>query len=449
MAALGTEYNHKVSGSTRTTDGVPAMGEAMADGVNGLWRQTIDLCYHCHKCTAGCPVARAMDYGPDRIVRLIQTGQGERVLTSRDIWLCVGCDMCGVHCPNEIDVAEMMIGLKKLAGELGYRESDCNRLREHLADYLLRRPEAVIDDRLCTGIQRLDTLGQTIQTDHNISGDDNSTRLIWSQNLERVPMGLDNRPGADVVYFVGCVAGFFPRSYRVPQALASILEASGTDFTTLGGQEWCCGYPLLSMGQLAEAEDLIQHNVRQVAETGASRVVFACPSCYHMWRFVYPEVLEREIGVEVGRASEVLDELIVGGALQLGEVNLAVTYHDPCDLGRKSGVFDAPRRVLRRVPGVRLVEMGANGTISECCGGGGNLESFDPDVVVDVSLRRVERACEVLSADARTALVSSCQQCERTLTAAVGRHEVARRSRMRVLDVAEVVWEAVQAAGGR
>jgi len=381
-----------------------------------------------------------MEYGPDRILRLIQFGQRERLLTSRDIWLCLECEMCGAHCPNEIDIGEVMIALKEIAEEAGYRAEDCQQLRELLADYLLQRPETVIDDRLCTGITRLNRLSQTIATTHNISGDDNSNRLIWSQNLERIPPGLDRKPGAEIVYFVGCVASLFPRSYRVPQSLTSILDVSGVDFTTLGGQEWCCGYPLLSMGRLEQAETLIQHNVAQVKELGVSRVVMTCPSCYHMWKFVYPEVLGEDIGLEVLHATELLDELIRQGAIELGEIDLRVTYHDPCDLGRKSGVFDAPRRVLQSIPGLTFVEMSSSGRISECCGGGGNLESFDPDVVSEVSLRRVDRACEVEA----QVITSACQQCERTLTAAVRKHNEARRARVRVMDVAELVWKAIK-----
>jgi len=408
--------------------------------INDLSGQTIQLCYHCHKCTAGCPTAFAMEYGPDRILRLIQFGQRERLLTSRDAWLCLGCEMCGAFCPNDIDIYEVMLALKEMSEEAGYRVENCQELRELLADYLVQRPETVIDDRLCVGIQRLNSLSQTISTTHNISGDDNSNRLIWSQNLEHIPPGLDSKQGAEIVYFVGCVASLFPRSYRVPQAMSSILDASGVDFTTLGGQEWCCGYPLLLMGRLEQAKTLIQHNIAQVKELGASRVVFACPSCYHMWKFIYPEVLGEEIGLEVLHATELLEELIAQGAIELGEMDLRVTYHDPCDLGRKSHVFEPPRHVLQSIPGLTFVEMSSSGQISECCGGGGNLESFDPDVGSEVSLRRIDRACEVEA----QVVVSACQQCERTLTAAVRRHEEARRARMRVMDVTELVWKAMQ-----
>jgi Fe-S oxidoreductase len=356
-----------------------------------------------------------------------------------------------------------MLALRRISREVyfagGLAADDCRRLRELLAEYLVERPEAVIDDRLCAGIERLEQLRGTLAATHNVSGDDNNSRLIWSQNLAQIPSGLDKACGADIVYFVGCVASFYPRSYGVPQAMACLLEesraAGGPAFTTLGRQEWCCGYPLLSMGRLDQARDLIEHNVSQVKALGGSRVVFACPSCYHMWKFVYPEVLGDEVGLDVLHATELLDELITSKALTLGELDMSVTYHDPCDLGRKSQVFEPPRRVLQRIPGLHYVELGSSGEISECCGGGGNLESFDPDVVYEVSLRRVDRVYEALLAAGdvgKPVLVSACQQCERTLTAAVRRHEDARRARLRVRDVVELVWEAVerghQAVGG-
>jgi Fe-S oxidoreductase len=194
------------------------------------------------------------------------------------------------------------------------------------------------------------------------------------------------------------------------------------------------------MGRLEQAKPLIQHNVAQVRELGAARCVFACPSCYHMWKFIYPEVLGEEIDVEVLHVTELLSELIARGDIELTkEVDLRVTYHDPCDLGRKSHVYEPPRQVLRSIPGITFVEIGSSGQISDCCGGGGNLESFAPDAVTEVAGRRVDRALEV----GAQVVVSACQQCERTLTSAVRRHEEARRARMRVMDVTELLWQAM------
>lgn len=83
--------------------------------VNALAEQEVELCYHCHKCTSGCPVVDEMEYGPDRILRLIQLGQRQRVLESGDIWLCASCETCATRCPNEISVIEVMDALRSIA----------------------------------------------------------------------------------------------------------------------------------------------------------------------------------------------------------------------------------------------------------------------------------------------------------------------------------------------
>ena len=88
--------------------------------VDMLSEQIVELCYHCHKCTSGCPVAFEMEYGPDRLLRLIQLGQKDRVLTSGDIWLCASCETCATRCPNEISVAEVMDALRAISLDEGF-----------------------------------------------------------------------------------------------------------------------------------------------------------------------------------------------------------------------------------------------------------------------------------------------------------------------------------------
>jgi len=112
-----------------------------------------------------------------------------------------------------------------------------------------------------------------------------------------------------------------------------------------------------------------------------------------------------------------------------------VTYHDPCDLGRKENIFDAPRRVLQAIPGLELVEMRDNRENSHCCGGGGNLETFNAALSQMVSDQRLAQAQEVEA----QVIASACQQCERTLASAARRNRV----RIRVMDVAELLLRAL------
>lgn len=99
--------------------------------VNELSEQTIQLCYHCHKCTAGCPVADEMTYGPDRVLRMVHFGDKERLLTSHDIWVCASCETCGTRCPNEIDIARVMDALRQLAVAEGAAIAEPDAIKFH------------------------------------------------------------------------------------------------------------------------------------------------------------------------------------------------------------------------------------------------------------------------------------------------------------------------------
>jgi heterodisulfide reductase subunit D len=287
--------------------------------------------------------------------------------------------------------------------------------------------------------EALSDLDDRIARYRNISAEENEGRLIWADNLPSPPTGL-GKEQAEVAYFVGCVSSFFPRSYKVPQSLVQILDRAHVDYALLGGTEWCCGYPMFIDGELERARELIRHNVEAVQAMGAKTVVTTCPSCFHFWKHSYPAALgvERleDVGLQVQHATEFLADLLETGDLELREVQRTVTYHDPCDLGRKGGVIEAPRRVLAQLPGLQLVEMAENRDSSHCCGGGGNLETFDPQVSQAVARSRILQAAEV---GART-LVSACQQCERTLANAAR----AERVRIRVKDITEVVLEAME-----
>ena len=369
-------------------------------------------CIRCGLCLAVCPSYRATlnetdsPRGRTALVRAREEGRLVRSANYADkFFRCLLCASCEAVCPSGVELAEIL------------QES-----REDIARHGLL-PE------------RLAQLDATIAARHNISGEDNQGRLAWADNLP-VPPGGMNKDRAEIAYFVGCVGSLFPRSYGVPRAFVEILERAGVDYALLGGLEWCCGYPQFINGDLDLAEAAIRHNVRQVRELQARRVVFTCPSCYHIWKHVYPQVLGEELKVELLHATELLDRLLDEGKIQSGRFSRTVTYHDPCDLGRKSGVFDAPRRVLSKIPGLTLVEMKENRTNAHCCGGGGNLESHNADLANQIARRRVEQAAET----GAEILVSACQQCERTLSNAAR----AAGLRMRVMDVSEVVLKAME-----
>ena len=369
--------------------------------------ERVIACYQCGTCSGSCPTAMAMDYNPRRILHMLRLGLGDRVLKSQAIWLCTSCYSCTARCPREIKITETMLGLRRLA-----------------VDRKIELPPSMV------------TLRETVTTHYNISGDDNASRLIWSDNLEEDQLAFRARRRADVVFYVGCVASFYPMVYGIPQAMVQVMDRAGVDFATMGGEEWCCGYPLFTAGMEDLVPDLMAHNVARVREMGAKTLVTTCPSCYYTWAHLYPLFDSSPLGFEVLHASQYLARLLEEGGLKLGSFEQVVTYHDPCDLGRKSGVFDAPRQVIEAVPGIEFREMGATRENALCCGGGGDVQMVDESVTAAVASRRLGQAQQT---GARVVL-SACQQCKRTLMAAARRDKV----RVRVMDLAELIWLAAE-----
>ncbi len=366
-------------------------------------------CIQCGTCSASCPTAYAMDHTPRQLWKLIQLGLKDEVVNSRTFWLCTTCKACTVRCPRGIDLTQTMLMLKEYA----VREA-------------LKVPEGI-------GVLR-----ETVTTNHNISGDDNESRLIWAENLESKPEGIEAKKGAEVLYFVGCVSAFYPQAYSIPQSMVQIFERAGVSFTTMGGQEWCCGYPLYGAGMKDLVAELAQHNLERVKELGSTKLVTTCPSCYYAWTHIYPEFVELPAQLEILHAVEYLKQLLDQGRIELGEVERIVTYHDPCDLGRKSGIFDAPRDLLNSIPGLEFREMAAHGENAMCCGGGGDVEISDRQVTGEVGVLRMQQAQET----GAQAVISACQQCKRTLLTGARQAKI----RMRAMDISELVLESMRNA---
>ncbi|MBN1179618.1 MAG: (Fe-S)-binding protein [Anaerolineae bacterium] len=381
----------------------------------------LDACTRCGECVTWCPTFAEKEQldaiTPLRKIEAVrgfvnqQYGLRARIFGARPIdetafrthssgtYDCTLCGRCGVVCPVHIDTRSLWIAM-----------------REQLVD------QGVYPDTM-------DHLRKTVTTSYNISGDDNANRLIWSQNLKQIPDGVGKKQHAETVYFVGCVASFYPQSYSVPQSMVEVLEHAGVDYMTMGGEEWCCGFPLIIAGMGDAAVECVRHNVEAVRKTGAKRLVAACPSCYHTWKDEYAHILGEPLGFEVLHATELLAEIV--GKLSLKPLDDTVTYHDPCDLGRTSGIYDAPRAVIRAIPGAEFIEMADHHEYSLCCGGGGDVEMADKDLSAAVADRRVQQAADT----GAKYLLSACQQCTRTLAGAARRNKV----RVRSMDIVELL----------
>jgi Fe-S oxidoreductase len=374
------------------------------------WHKLL-TCFQCGTCSASCPAGELMDYPPRQLWQLVRLGMRDVVMSSRTFWLCTQCYACQVRCPREIKIGETMRRLREWAVAEGYQVP-----------------------------AQITTLRTSVSATYNILNENNETRMIWSQNLDPMPFGLqETRKGrAEVLLYTGCVSAFYPMAYSIPQSFVQVLEQAGVSYTTMGGEEWCCGYPLFGAGMKADVAALARHNIAQARALAPKTLVATCSSCFHTWRHLYPEYANGDgrLDAEVLHASEYLARLIEEGRVKLGELPWTVTYHDPCDLGRKNGVYEAPRDIIKAVPGMKLKEMANNRENAMCCGGGGDVAMMEVDVSENIAARRLAQA---ISTGAE-AIISSCQQCKRTLLQAARK----TKTRIKVLDVTELVWQAME-----
>jgi len=271
---------------------------------------------------------------------------------------------------------------------------------------------------------------------HNVANFPNEERAMWAEFMDEAPDDFYQGDKAEVVYFVGCMASFSPAVQDLPEKMAAFLEKQGVDFTIMGEEEYCCGYPLMvaGMGDEKVVEEMIEHNVGEVIKRGAKTVLFGCPSCLHTWRHEYkPRFDKRGYDIELMHHTQFLKKLIDESKIKLKNLDLKVTYHDPCDLGRNCGIFDEPREVIRAIPGIEFVEMDNNREFALCCGGGGDLEIVDEKLPGEIAKVVVEEAKET----GASVLVTACQQCKRSLAGAAE-----KEGGIEVLDILELINRA-------
>lgn len=247
-------------------------------------------------------------------------------------------------------------------------------------------------------------------------------------------MGIEPYTGQEFLYYVGCVGSFDEKGQKAAKALGELLLAAGISFGILGSGEECDGNEVRLLGESRVFQMLRDKNTGIFQKAGVKKIITLSPHSYNVFRNEYPD------GFEIFHYTQILRALIEDGKLKPNsKLNMRVTYHDPCFLGRHAGEYEAPREILKAIPGVDLIEMERNRQNSFCCGGGsGNFYTdFFGGGKDSPSRIRVREAYK----SGAEILAVACPTCAVMLGEAIKDEGI--EEKLVVKDIAEILKESV------
>ena len=344
----------------------------IVDVIKANGGEAFKRCYQCGLCDAVCPWNRVRAFSMRKIVREATFGMTD--IESDDIWRCTTCGICPQKCPRDVKQIESGVSLRRIATEYGVFPASASPVR---------------------------TISASLTGEGNPLNEKRDDRAKWAEGLSVKTFTEE----MELLYFPGCYLCYDPRLKKVAVATASILNQAGLDYGILGTKENCCGESIRKTGDEELFKRLAKENIKTFIDNGVRRILVSSPHCYHTFKNEYPEFM---VNFEVVHITQYLSELIDAGRLALSkEYGKKVTYHDPCYLGRHNGIFDEPRKVLTKIPGLELHEMPESRADSLCCGGGGGRIWMETPKGERFSDFRIEQAVNV----GAEVLVTSCPYC--------------------------------------
>lgn len=328
----------------------------------------------------------------------------EEISEKPEIWDCTTCYTCAARCPKGLEPLEVLIGLRSLQIEEG-------------------KVQPTVRDAL-----------ESIFKDGNPWGSPRAKRLDWASELDVRVLEPEAEETTDVLLFICCTDCYDPRVMKVAQALVKVLNAAGVDYGLIGDDESCCGSEVRRLGEEGLFEMCDEENVELLNAYNVNRVVCISPHCYNTLKKEY-----HGLKLPVLHYTELVAELLEDGKLELPkEVAKVVTYHDPCFLGKQNDIYDEPRYIITRIPGVEFREFDRCRERSLCCEGGGGKMWVESE-------SKEERLGEIRVGDAKEMgaeiVAVSCPFCLLTLEDATKVKGV--EEEMQVMDILELLAEAL------
>ncbi len=359
--------------------------------------------------------------GPEQFSRpLVGSAEVGGVIDPDVLWSCTTCGACVEQCPVDIEHVD------------------------HIVD--MRRYQVLIEAEFPT---ELGTLFRNLENKGNPWGQNPSARMDWAKGLDfEVPQLAEETLPADVEYlfWIGCAGAFDDNAKRTVRATAELLHHAGVDYVVLGDGETCTGDPARRSGNEFVFQMLAQQNVETLntvfegREPGRRKIVTTCPHCFNTLGREYPQL---EGHYEVVHHTQLLNQLVREGRLVPVPPTdgPAVTYHDPCYLGRHNEVYSPPRELVG-ASGAQLTEMPRHAERSMCCGAGGARMWMEERIGKRVNLDRVD---EAIATEAST-IATGCPFCRVMLTDGLTtrKAEGTAGHTAEVLDVAQLLLASVK-----
>ena len=372
------------------------------DEIKQAGGEVFKLCYQCGKCDTVCPWNRVRAFSMRRVIREAAFGLTE--IEGEDIWRCTTCGRCPQRCPRGVKQIDLGMALRRVATNYDVFPASVRPARTARASLISE--------------------GNPLQFERKKRGD-------WAIDHAVKPFA----EGMEILYFAGCYLSFDPRMKKVAAATVSILKKAGVDFGILGADENCCGESIRKTGSEDVFKNLARENIKTFISRGVKRILVSSPHCYHTFKNEYPEFM---VNFQIVHISQYLRELMDQGRLVVSKsCTKKITYHDPCYLGRHNGIYDDPRDVLKRIPGLELIEMPDFGEDSLCCGGGGGRIWMDTPKSERFSDLRLMQAREV----GAEVLTTACPYCITNFEES--RLNLEYGDVLEVKDITEIVQEVI------
>jgi Fe-S oxidoreductase len=283
----------------------------------------------------------------------------------------------------------------------------------------------------------------------------------WSEGLNLKDATTEK---VDVLFHVGCLISRNESMHKIARATAEILGKAGVDFGIAGDAETCCGGRAYQMGYRKDFLNQAKKNMALIKRAGIKTVVTSCADGYHAFKVLYDQHMLKG-DLEVLHISEYIDKLIKTDKLKLRKkVDLLITYHDPCRLGRlsepwihwegekipgdrfvfdppkqyrrgTSGVYEPPRDALKSIPGIKLLEMPRIREYAWCCGSGGGVNNSNPEFAAWTARTRIDEA----KSTGAEAIVTACPWCEKAFSESIKESD----GGLKVYDIVELVAKAI------